>query len=75
MLSQFQPTVADEILTFISKRVLPDPVALGEIDDFSERSARYEIRTGLLLQCDISPVTPTLEVLSVEALVAPAPLD
>ncbi len=61
--------IEDEVLAYIEDLVLPSK-ADGDVDPVFGRSVQFEVRPELLLFCDVDSVTKTVEVLSLELLVA-----
>ncbi|MDY7106751.1 MAG: hypothetical protein S0880_36705 [Actinomycetota bacterium] len=70
-LGQLNDSVFTEVSEYLVSAVLSGAVG-GEPAEMFDRSVRFEPRNGLLLFCDVDPATRTVEMLSVELIVAAA---
>jgi hypothetical protein len=72
-LTQLDVPVREEVMAYIQDLVLPAK-AEGDVDPVFGRSVQFEVRSGLLLFCDVDSATNTVEVLSLELLVSKSSL-
>jgi hypothetical protein len=68
--SYFQPDVQVQLYRWLSEVVSSDPWAQGEPDDFSSRSARLRWLDDVLVVLELDDNSRTVEVLSIEVVVA-----
>lgn len=73
--SYFRPDLQVQLYQWLSEVVAADPWALGEADDFSARSARLAWLEDVLVVLELDDVARTVDVLSIEVLVAPSSLS
>lgn len=69
--SYFQPAVQVRLYEWLISAVASDPWSLGEVDDFSDRSARLHWLDDVLVVLEIDDEARTLDVLSIEVVVPP----
>jgi hypothetical protein len=68
--SYFQPAVQVQLYRWLSEVVALDPWSVGEPDDFSARSARLRWLDDVLIVLELDDNARTVEVLSIEVIVA-----
>ncbi len=72
--SYFRSDLQVLLYQWLSDVVVSDPWALGEPDDFSDRSARLEWLDDVLVVLELDDVARTVDVLSIEVVVPPPTL-
>jgi len=72
--SYFRPDLQVQLYQWLSEVVAVDPWALGEPDDFSDRSARLQWLEDVLVVLELDDAARTVDVLSIEVVVAPPAL-
>lgn len=73
--SYFQPDVQVRLYAWLIEAVADDPWSMGELDDFSDRSARLHWLDDVLVVLEIDDDARTLDVLSIEVIVPPPGLS
>lgn len=68
--SYFQPDIQVRLYKWLIEVVAVDPWSLGQPDDFSSRSARLEWLDDVLVVLELDDDARTLDVLSIEVVVA-----
>lgn len=69
--SLFQPAVQVQLYSWLSEVVAVDPWSLGQPDDYSSRSARIHWLDDVLVVLELDDEARTVDVLSIEVVVAP----
>ena len=69
--SYFRSDLQVRLYEWLSDVVTADPWALGEPDDYSNRSARLQWLDDVLVVLDLDDVARTVDVLSIEVVVPP----
>lgn len=72
--SYFRPDLQVQLYQWLSEVVAVDPWALGEADDFSDRSARLQWLEDVLVVLELDDAARTVDVLSIEVVVGPPAL-
>lgn len=69
--SYFQPEIQVQLYQWLSEVVAVDPWSLGQADDYSSRSARLHWLDDVLVVLELDDEARTVDVLSIEVVVAP----
>ncbi len=69
--SYFQPAIQVQLYQWLSEVVAVDPWSLGQADDYSSRSARLHWLDDVLVVLELDDEARTVDVLSIEVVVAP----
>lgn len=69
--SYFQPATQVQLYQWLSEVVAADPWAVGQPDDYSSRSARLHWLEDVLVVLELDDEARTVDVLSIEVVVAP----
>lgn len=72
--SHFRPDLQVQLYQWLSDVVADDPWALGDPDDFSDRSARLRWLDDVLVVLELDDAARTVDVLSIEVVVPPPAL-
>jgi hypothetical protein len=68
--SYFQPAIQVQLYQWLSEVVAADPWRLGQPDDYSSRSARLHWLEDVLVVLELDDEARTVDVLSIEVVVA-----
>ncbi|MEM8923366.1 MAG: hypothetical protein AAGD35_07665 [Actinomycetota bacterium] len=68
--SYFQPDVQVRLYAWLIEAVASDPWSIGTVDDYSSRSARLTWLDDVLVVLGLDDAARTMDVLSIEVLVA-----
>lgn len=67
--SYFQPDIQVRLYQWLIEVVAEDPWSLGEVDDFSSRSARLKWLEDVLVVLELDDGARTVDVLSIEVVI------